>query len=79
MLLSLLLIIIVLLFLLTGKKDKKVDDNSNKPVPQNNSIQNPPIRIMTAEEKTDTVGIDPNQEAEVVNDQGGLYIYRIKK
>ncbi|MEI6835981.1 MAG: hypothetical protein WCK59_04050 [Candidatus Falkowbacteria bacterium] len=36
-------------------------------------------RAMTESEKITKVGIDPSQKAEVVNDQNGLYIYRIKK
>lgn len=36
------------------------------------------VRDMTRDEKID-VGISPDQEAEVVNDQGGLFIYRLKK
>lgn len=35
-------------------------------------------RLMTELEKTSIVGIDPVQEAEIINDKDGLYIYRIK-
>jgi len=42
-------------------------------------LAKPEPRVMTKDEKTNVVGIDPSQEAEVLNDQNGLYVYRIKK
>jgi|GEM_PF-2558689 hypothetical protein len=42
-------------------------------------ITKPEPRLMTDEEKTGVVGIDPSQNAEVLNDQDGIYAYRIKK
>lgn len=43
------------------------------------TVVKPEPRAMTDEEKTDVVGIDPSQEVEILNDQDGLYSYRIKK
>ncbi len=56
---------------------KNRKDISQPPIVNNkeNVVQ---VRDMTRDEKID-VGISPDQEAEVVNDQGGLFIYRLKK
>ncbi len=50
---------------------------------QNNGVNIPDqttsaTREMTEIEKSMVVGIDPSQEAEVLNESDGLYIYRIK-
>lgn len=39
----------------------------------------PQPRVMTQDEKVNAVGIDPTQQAEVLNDQNGIYAYTIKK
>ena len=71
-------IVIAIIFVVLNKKNKAGVQTPNT-VPSNTEIQKMPIRIMTDEEKTDKVGISPNQNAEVLNDQNGLYIYRITK
>lgn len=70
------LLLLSLFFLLFIKKDQTKIDIKTVDNVQVNTL---PARIMTESEKTDKVGIDPSQTAEVVNDSNGLYIYRIKK
>jgi LPS O-antigen subunit length determinant protein (WzzB/FepE family) len=75
---AIIFLIIILISVLVIVKNK----NSNKIVSQPTSIQTTEVRqprLMTQEEKVNVVGIDPSQDAEVLNDQNGLYIYRIKK
>lgn len=70
------LLLLGLFFLLFIKNDQTKIDIKTIDNIQANTL---PVRIMTESEKTDKVGIDPSQEAEVVNDSNGLYIYKIKK
>lgn len=70
------LLLLGLFFLLFIKNDQTKIDIKTVDNIQTNTL---PARIMTESEKTDKVGIDPSQEAEVVNDSNGLYIYKIKK
>lgn len=70
------LLLLGLFFLLFIRNDQT---KSNIKIVDNNQTNTLPIRIMTESEKTDKVGIDPSQEAEVVNDKNGLYVYKIKK
>jgi len=71
--LIILLIITLLLFFWGIKKNYS---NNSLAGNKKNTFQ---PRVMTESEKITKVGIDPSQQAEVVNDQNGLYIYRIKK
>ena len=68
------LLIITLFFFFWGTRKNLTSNFQNGG--QKNTFQ---PRAMTDSEKITKVGIDPSQKAEVVNDQNGLYIYRIKK
>jgi len=70
------LLLLGLFFILSNKNNQGKINIETLNNPQANIL---PSRIMTESEKTDKVGIDPSQTAEVVNDSNGLYIYRIKK
>jgi len=65
------IIFVVILIVLNKKPISPISLN-------NNQATSSAVRDMTKEEKI-KVHVNPNQSAEVVNDQGGLYIYRIKK
>lgn len=58
-------------FILLVKKDSNFKQSTDGTGDAN-------YRLMTELEKTSIVGIDPVQEAEIINDKDGLYIYRIK-
>ena len=58
-------------FILLVKKDSNFKQSTDETGDVN-------YRLMTELEKTSIVGIDPVQEAEIINDKDGLYIYRIK-
>lgn len=71
------IVVIAIIFLLVIKNKESVTDipiNNGKTV----TTTIPTVRDMTRQEKIDH-HIDPNQAAEVINDQDGLYLYRIKK
>ena len=72
----LVLFIVVLGFYIYFNKSQNKSNPENVINTSTNTL--PVVRDMTETEKTDKVGIDPVQEAEVVNDSNGLYIYRIK-
>lgn len=71
-------VIILLIFILASKKVSK-NNQLIISTPVSVGTKVPPARIMTEEEKTNKVFIDPSQNVEVTNDQDGLYIYRLKK
>jgi len=73
-LLSIVLVIIILAVVLIFTKNKSTIKN----IPVSPHATSTPVRAMTRDEKI-KVHISPNQEAEVVNEQNGLYIYRLKK
>ncbi len=75
------LLIVVLIGVWLIVKNNQNKNITNKPGVKatTSTVVKPEPRVMTDEEKTNIVGIDPSQEAEVLNDQDGLYIYRIKK
>lgn len=52
-------------------RDKKVD-------PENKYIGLPGGRVLSDEEKTSR-GINTSEKVQVVNDQGGLFIYKVVK
>lgn len=70
-----LIIFLILLFL----GIKKAPIEKNMPVTKNEALNSVTERPMTESEKINKVGIDPSQEAEVLKDKDGLYIYRLKK
>ena len=71
------LVVIAIIFLLVIKNKKPVAGNSvNKGQTVTTTIQT--TRDMTRQEKIDH-HIDPNQAVEVIKDQDGFYLYRIKK
>lgn len=70
-----LIIFISVFLIIKNNKSNKIVGQSNKTT--TTEVRQP--RVMTQEEKINVVGIDPTQDAEVLNDQNGLYIYRIKK
>jgi|GEM_PF-2898357 len=67
-----LLLLIVVVFFFLINRDKKAT-LTNEPVNVNTST-----RPMTTKEK-EMVGLDKNQEATVVNDQEGFFIYNVVK
>lgn len=71
LLITVLLIVSLLILLIIKNKRPAVS-------PTTNNLATQTVREMTREEKI-KVHIDPNLEAEVLNDKDGLYIYRIKK
>ena len=68
----LVVVIVLIAIFFIGKKNISVKTKTNQ------NIATSTIREMSRDEKI-KVHIDPNVSAEVVNDQNGLYIYRIKK
>lgn len=74
-LVSIISIIVILIIIMVVTKDK---ETTVTPVVNTVTSTQPIVRDMTREEKI-KVGISPTQEAEVVNDQNGLFIYKIKK
>lgn len=77
-LVAVILIIIALIFILSGLKKSKINNQIATTTPINNQVNVLPPRIMTKEEKV-KVRISPSQNAEVINDRDGWYIYRLKK
>lgn len=75
----LILIIIILFFVVKLFRGRSVNQIVKPSVVTSGQIKNQPARIMTNDEKIHEIGINPSQEAEVLNDQNGLYSYRIKK
>ena len=75
------LLIVVLISIWLIIKNNQNKNIINKPGVKatTSTVVKPEPRIMTNEEKTDIAGIDPSQEVEILNDQDGLYIYRVKK
>lgn len=71
----LIIISVIVLLVVKNNQNKK----TVKPITNNQTTETNKPRVMTQDEKINVVGIDPAQEAEVLNDQNGLYIYRIKK
>lgn len=71
------IVIIAIIFLLVIKNKKPV---AGTPVNNGQTVTNTvqTTRDMTRQEKIDH-HIDPNQAVEVIKDQDGLYLYRIKK
>lgn len=74
--LAVLIIVVAILFIVKNSQNNKIIAN---PGPGNTTETKRQPREMTQDEKINVVGIDSNTEAEVLNDQDGLYIYRIKK
>ena len=71
-----LIIIFIFIFIfIKNNKNNKLIGNSVTNNQQNTSSP----RIMTESEKIERVGIVPSQDAEVVTDSNGLYVYKIKK
>jgi hypothetical protein len=69
----LIIVVIVVLLVIKNKQNNILINDLNEPI----KTRQP--RLMTEKEKVETVGIDPTQETELVNDQSGNYIYRLKK
>lgn len=77
-LLSAVIIVIIILVIVLAIKN-----NNPKTPPSDNVLTSETptatvVRDMTEAEKID-IGISPTEEVEVVNENNGLYIYRIKK
>lgn len=75
----LLIVILISVWLIIKNYSNKNIINQSGTKATTSSVVKPEPRIMTNEEKTDIVGIDPSQDVEVLNDQDGIYAYRIKK
>lgn len=73
-LVSVIVVIIILIIVAVVNNNK---ETTVAPITDTVTSTQPVVRDMTREEKIE-VGISPNQEAEVVNDQNGLFIYKLK-
>jgi len=71
----LIVVLIGILLVLKNKQNNKIIN----PVTNIKTTEIKKTRLMTQDEKANVVGIDPTQQAEVLNDQNGMYVYRIKK
>jgi hypothetical protein len=69
---ALLVIIMLILFIF------KINKQENIPSQTQGVVTTTQVREMTRDEKID-LKIDPSLSAEVVNEEDGLYIYKIKK
>ena len=73
------LVVVMIVVLLTIKNNQTNKITSQVITTSKTTTAKPQPRVMTQDEKANVVGINPTQQAEVINDQNGLYIYRIKK
>jgi uncharacterized protein YpmB len=71
----LIVVLVSVLLILKNKQNNKIIN----PVTNTKTAEVKKTRLMTQDEKVNVVGINPTQQAEVLNDQNGMYVYRIKK
>jgi len=76
---AIIILVIVLISVLLISKNNQKTKIINQTTNNQSITTKPQPRVMTQDEKTNIVGIDPTQQAEVLNDQDGIYAYRIKK